>query len=162
MRNLVLTCVLFAALAGCAMPQQALDATRDAVVADERIVEAYHAATMAFFDNLKAAHVREAKHIVDGLPPGQLTAEVVKEGFDRLVAALDAIEARRAPFVELHHLAQQNNANAKESLSMVSAAMARNAAVQEKTLGLLDTVLQKCRIYQSLPEGQRIGGTPNE
>jgi len=115
--------VAAAGLAGCTSARgtmTAIDAAHRGVVAEERIVEAYHQAVMESFGHARAAHITEAKHIVDRLAAQEkLTAEIVKEGFDRLLANLDVVEARRAKFRELCRLARQNNANAKEALAVV-------------------------------------------
>ena len=134
---------------GCAMPKAmlpALDAAHRAVLADEQIVDAYHHAVMESFDHARAAHVTEAKHIVDRLATEEnLTAEVVKEGFDRLLTNLDAVETRRAKFHELYRLARQNNANAKEALAIAGESVTRSSVTQEEIRTLLGETIQKVR-----------------
>jgi len=124
----------------------ALDAVHRALLADEEIVTAYHQAVMEFFDHARGAHVTEAKHIVDRLAGQEkLTAEVVKEGFDRLLANLDEVEARRAKFQELYRLARENNANAKEALAVASDTVTRSSATQEEIRSLVEEAMQKVR-----------------
>jgi len=124
----------------------ALDAVHRALTADEQIVAAYHQAVMESFDHARGAHVTEAKHIVDRLAAqDRLTAEVVKEGFDRLLANLDEVEARRAKFDELYRLARWNNANAKEALAVAGDTVTRSSATQEEIRSLVEEVVQKVR-----------------
>ena len=132
---------------GCAMPKAALpglDAAHRAVLADEQIVDTYHEAVMESFDHARAADVIEAKHVVDRLAAQEnLTAEIVKEGFDRLLANLDAVEARRAKFHELYRLARENNVNAKEALAVAGESVTRSSATQEEIRTLLGETIQK-------------------
>lgn len=129
-------------LPGCAIPQgttAAVDAAHRAVVADEEILAVYHGAVMESFDQARRAHVETAKRIVERLDAeGALTAPVVQEGFDRLLANLDEVERRRDTFRELRRLARENNANAKEALRLASDLVERSSATQERLRDLLE------------------------
>ena len=137
------------ALAGCTSARgtmTAIDAAHRGVVAEERIVEAYHQAVMESFGHARAAHVIEAKHIVDRLAAQeQLTADVVKEGFDRLLANLDQVEARRAKFHELYRLARQNNAAVLEALRGADSLTATSAETQQRIEDLLGKTVERVK-----------------
>ena len=137
----------------------ALDAVHRALTADEQIVAAYHQAVMESFDHARGAHVSEAKHIVDRLAAqDKLTAEVVKEGFDRLLANLDEVEARRARFDELYRLARRNNANAKEALAVAGDSVTRSSATQEEIRSLVEEVIRKAQAGSPAKASAKAGG----
>ena len=137
----------------------ALDAVHRALTADEQIVAAYHRAVMESFDHARGAHVTEAKHIVDRLAAqDKLTAEVVKEGFDRLLANLDEVEARRARFDELYRLARRNNANAKEALAVAGDSVTRSSATQEEIRSLVEEVIRKAQAGSPAKASANAGG----
>ena len=148
MKRMLALCMgmaLAVVLTGCAIPQgttAAIDAAHRAVTADEEILAVYHGAVMEAFDGARLAHVAQAKRIVARLDAeGKLNAPVVQEGFDRLLGNLDQVEARRGRFLELRRLARQNNANAKEALTLANDLVARSSATQEKLREALgDTV----------------------
>ena len=141
--------VVAGSLVGCATPQgamTALDAAHRGLTANEQIVDAYQRAVMESFDQARGIHVVEAKHIVDRLAAEQkLTADVVKEGFDRFLVNLDAVEARRGKFQELYRLARQNTANAKEALLVANTLVAKSAATQQEIEGLLKESVESVR-----------------
>ena len=140
---------------GCAMARGtavAIDAAHRAVVANEQIVGVYHEAVMESFREARGAHVAEAKHIVDRLAvttqptkdaPEQamVPAEVIKQGFDRLLVNLNRVEGRRDRFLELYRLARQNNANAKQALFLASDLVMRSSATEEELRSLLTEAL---------------------
>jgi len=140
-----LSAIVLAALlslaCGCVAPtgvQVAIDAAHAAVDADDAIIGLYHGAVMETFDQVRAAHLAEAKRIAAGLADkGELTPELVSEGFDRLAAALEEIERRRARFQDLARLAAENNANAREALQKASDLVARASDTQEKVRRLV-------------------------
>ena len=141
--------VAVGALAGCTSARgtmTAIDAAHRGVTAEEGIIEAYHQAVMDSFGQARAAHVTEAKHIVDRLAAQeQLTADVVKEGFDRLLANLDTVEARRAKFLELYRLAKQNNAAVLEALRVADSLTAKNAEMQQEIEDLLNRTVERVK-----------------
>ena len=141
--------VAVAGLAGCTSARgtmTAIDAAHRGVVAEERIVEAYHQAVMESFGHARAAHVTEAKHIVDRLAAQEkLTAEIVKDGFDRLLANLDVVEARRAKFHELYRLAKQNSAAVLEALRVADSLTAQSAAMQQEIEDLLGKTVERVK-----------------
>ena len=161
MRRIALTLagVMAIVASGCAMARgtaTAIDAANQAVVANEQIVQAYHEAVMEGFEAARAAHVNEAKHIVDGLAvttqptkdapeTAMVPADVVKDGFDRLLANLNQVEGRRDRFLELYRLARQNNANAKEALFLASDLVMRSSATQEELRNLLTQALSQLK-----------------
>ena len=138
--------VSLAALAGCAPARgtaTAVGAARQGAEAGERIVEAYHQAVMESFDRARALHVAEAKRVADALEAQErLTAEAVKEGFDRLLSNLDAVEARRAKFEELRRLAKQNNAAVLEALRAADSLAAAGDETRRRIEGLLGMAAQ--------------------
>ena len=141
--------VAVGALAGCTSARgtmTAIDAAHRGVTAEEGIIEAYHQAVMDSFGQARAAHVTEAKHIVDRLAAQeQLTADVVKEGFDRLLANLDTVEARRAKFHELYRLAKQNNAAVLEALRVADSLTATSAETQQQIEDLLGKTVERVK-----------------
>jgi len=137
------------ALAGCASAQgtvAAIDAAHRGVTAEEGIIDAYHEAVMDSFGQARVAHVTEAKRIVDRLEAQeQLNADTVKEGFDRLLASLDQVEARRAKFVELRRLARQNNAAVLEALRVADSLTAASAQTQQRIESLLNKAVERVK-----------------
>ena len=101
---------------------------------------------MESFGQARAAHVTEANHIVDRLAAQeQLTADVVKDGFDRLLLNLDAVEARRAKFHELYRLAKQNSAAVLEALRVADSLTAQSAAMQQEIEDLLGKTVERAK-----------------
>jgi len=147
-RSLMLGLSLPAALffAGCTVKgaDRAIDAAHQGVIADEKIIDVYHAAVMRNFEMLKESTKQRTADLVDrASAQNKLTAPLVKEGIDALLAKLAEIEDNRQTFVELYAKAKQNTTNTKESLRLANDLVIRAQQQQNQIQDSLNKLWEK-------------------
>ncbi len=140
-RRLLVLVVFVVALAGCATPEGArvaIEAAQRANEASREIIAIYDAGLMETFDQVRASFVREAKAIVDRqAAAGEIDADFVKTGFDRLLANLDEAQANRDEWIELMRVAMENCDNADEALFMADDLLMRAATSADEMADML-------------------------